>query len=125
MASLPELKPASRFGEVFITLHLYLLSGGFKKEDVIPTGTRVDLYKQLLETGHVYRCLGIYSENDWSRYYYELVWNDMVLECGKRFIDYVGEHGMSVNEPVVVTVILKSRDFPPSPRNDKLRGWPA
>ena len=93
------------------------------KEVEIPTGTCVDLYKQLLEEGYVVPQLHIYSGNGWSRYYYELVWNGLALECGKEFIDDVEEHGVSVNEPVVVTVILKSRDSPPPPGDDKSQWW--
>ena len=82
-------------------------------EDVVPIGTCVERYGQNLEEGLVTPELGIEHsdfETD-SRFFYELVWNGMVLECGRKLEDLVVDHGMSVDEPVVVTVILK--EIPP------------
>ena len=87
-------------------------------EDVVPLGTCVERYGQDLEEGLVTPELGIEHsdfETD-SRFFYELVWNGMVLECGRKLEDLVVDHGMSVDEPVVVTVILK--ESPPP-----FRGW--
>ena len=51
--------------------------------------------------------LGIDRVRDDIEFVYELVWNDMVLPCGRKFEDLVEDHGMSVDEPVVVVVVLK------------------
>ena len=96
-------------GDRQITLHLYLLSGEFVVEDVVPIFTCVERYGQNLEEGLVTSLLGIEHsdfETD-SRFFYQLVWNGMVLEDGRKLIDLVEDHGMSVDEPVVVTIILK------------------
>ena len=39
---------------------------------------------------------------------YTLVWKDMELECGRKFIDYVEEHGMPVDVPVDIMVVMRS-----------------
>ena len=82
-------------------------------EDVVPIGTDVERYVQDLEEGLVTPELGIEHsdfETD-SSFFYQLVWNGMVLECGRKLDDLVVDHGMSVDEPVVVTVTLK--EIPP------------
>ena len=109
----PLALPASPRDNRYIALHLYLLSGEFVVEDVVPIDTCVERYGQDLEEGLVTPLLGIEHgdfETD-SRFFYRLVWNGMVLEDGRKLIDLVEDHGMSVDEPVVVTVILK--EIPP------------
>ena len=110
-------------GGRYITLHLYLLSGEFIMEHVIPIKTCVERYGQDLEEGLVAPDLRI--PNDHSAYY-ELVWNGMVLECGMKFEDLVEDHGMPVDEPVDITVIMKD-NYPVSPLSpmNALWGWPA
>ena len=82
-------------------------------EDVVPIDTCVERYGQDLEEGLVTPKLGIDHSDYWNdpRSFYELVWNGMVLECGRKLEDLVVDHGMSVDEPVGVTVILK--EIPP------------
>ena len=92
-----------------ICLHLYSLSGEFVVEDVVPIFTCVERYGQNLEEGLVTPLLGI-EHGDFETdptFFYELVWNGMVLECGRKLEDLVVDHGMSVDEPVDVMVIMK------------------
>ena len=80
-------------------------------EHVIPIKTCVERYGQDLEEGLVAPDLRI--PNDHS-VYYEAVWNGMVLKCGRKFEDFVEDHGMPVDEPADVTVIMKD-NYPVSP----------
>ena len=112
MSSSEQVRASPRDNR-YITLHVYLPSGEFLVEDVVPMITGVERYVQDLEEGLVTPELGIEHSDDEtdSRFFYELVWNGMVLECGRKLEDLVVDHGMSVDEPVVVMVILK--EIPP------------
>ena len=90
-------------------------------EDVVPIFTCVERYAQNLEEGCV-EGFGI-EHGDFETdptFHYRLVWNGMVLEDGRKLIDLVVDHGMSVDEPVVVTVILK--ESPPLFVDGRWRG---
>ena len=39
---------------------------------------------------------------------YTLVWKDMELQCGRKFIDFVEDHGMPVDVPVDIMVVMRS-----------------
>ena len=77
-------------------------------EHVIPISTCVERYGQDLEEGLVASELRI-PIDDWGQSYarYELVWNGMVLDCGRKFEDLVEDHGMSVDEPNDIIVVTK------------------
>ena len=108
MASLSEEVPASPRVDRYITLHLYLPSGEFVAEDKVPIGTSVDLYVHYLESGLVTPKLGVRRCCFDSRpsFVYDLVWNGMILECGRKIEYLIEDHGMSVDEPVNILVIL-------------------
>ena len=93
----------------YVTLHLHLPSGEFLVEDFVPLGQSVERYSQDLEEGLVTAKLGQDHGDDDNRieFHYELVWNDMILLDGRKFEDLVDDHGMSVDEPVVITVVLQ------------------
>ena len=105
--SASEEVPASPRDHRYVTLHLHLPSGEFVVEDAVPIGQSVEEYGKHLEEGLVTPKLGIDRVGDDIEFVYELVWNDMVLQCGRKFEDLVEDHGMSVDEPVVVVVVLK------------------
>ena len=104
--------PASPRGNVYITLHLYLASGEFIIADRVPLDQDVERYVQDLEEGLVDPSFRIdtWSQGDlWEEWEeclhgYTLVWKDMELQCGRKFIDFVEDHGMPVDEPVDVMV---------------------
>ena len=111
--------PASPRGNVYITLHLYLPSGEFIIADRVPLDQDVEWYVHHLEEGHVDPSLripdGSWSHGDvWEEWTecvhgYTLVWKDMDLEeCGSKFIDFVQDHGMPVDEPVDIMVVMLS-----------------
>ena len=106
MSSSEQVRASPRDNR-YITLHLYLPSGEFVVEDVVPIIKGVERYVQDLEEGLVTPKLGFDSPG----FVYELVWNDMVLNDGRIFENLVEDHGMSVDEPVDVMVIL--REIPP------------
>ena len=106
MSSSEQVRASPRDNR-YITLHLYLPSGEFVVEDVVPMIEGVERYVQDLEEGLVTPKLGFDSPG----FVYELVWNDMVLNDGRIFENLVEDHGMSVDEPVDVMVIL--REIPP------------
>ena len=102
MSSSEQVRASPRDNR-YITLHLYLPSGEFVVEDVVPIIKGVERYVQDLEEGLVTPKLGFDSPG----FVYELVWNDKVLNDGGIFKNLVEDHGMSVDEPVDVIVILK------------------
>ena len=110
----------------YVTLHLYRPSGEFVIENVVPIGRSVYWYWDALEHGMVTPrlCIGnmrmsmaltiddrIAGEDFDKRFFFDLVWNGMILEYEGTFADLVENHGMSVDEPVDVMVVL--RGFPP------------
>ena len=66
--------PASPRDHPYVTLHLYLPSGEFIAEDVVPLGQCVERYSQDLEDHPKLGPLDL-------EFHYELVWNDMKLEA--------------------------------------------
>ena len=102
--------PASPRGNVHITLHLYLASGEFIIADRVPLEQDVERYVQDLEEGLVdpSLCIEQWSQDDpWEDLHgYTLVWKDMELQCGRKFIDFVEDHGMPVDEPVDIMVVM-------------------
>ena len=110
--------PASPRGNVYITLHLYLASGEFIIADRVPLDQDVEWYVHHLEEGHVDPSLRI-MDGSWSHgdvweewdeivHGYTLVWKDMELLCGMKFIDFVEDHGMPVDVPVDIMVVMRS-----------------
>ena len=102
--------PASPRGNVYITLHLYLASGEFIIAHRVPLDECVERYMQDLEEGCIEPSLRIpipELEGD-DEFRYDLVWKDMELECGRKFIDYVEEQGMPVDVPVDIMVVMRS-----------------
>ena len=103
--------PASPRGNVYITLHLHLaFSGEFIIAHRVPLDECVERYVQDLEEGCIEPSLRIpvpELEGD-DEFRYDLVWKDMELECGRKFIDYVEEHGMPVDVPVDIMVVMHS-----------------
>ena len=98
--------PASPRGKEYITLHLYRLSGEFIIADRVELDQCVERYVQDLEEGCIEPSIRIENtRGDYPWLGYELVWRDMVLDCGKRFVEYVEGHGMPVDEPVEITVV--------------------
>ena len=88
-------------------------------EHVIPIKTCVERYGQDLGEGLVAPDLRIPNDHSAN---YELVWNGMVLECGMKFEDLVRDHGMPVDEPVDITVIMKD-NCPVSPFSPEKEHW--
>ena len=85
----------------------------------VPLDQDVEWYVHHLEEGHVDPSLrimdGSWSHGDvWEEWTecvhgYTLVWKDMDLEeCGSKFIDFVQDHGMPVDEPVDIMVVMLS-----------------
>jgi len=102
--------PASPRGNVYITLHLYLASGEFIIADRVPLDQDVEGYVQDLEEGCIDPSLRVpipQLEGD-DELQYTLVWKDMELQCGRKFIDFVEDHGMPVDEPVDIMVVMLS-----------------
>ena len=66
-----------------------------------------DIPRRLLAEGKI--TLSSEYVPGWSVYVYELVWNGMILEPGMQFEDLVQDHGMSVDEPVGVSVVFRER----------------
>ena len=102
--------PASPRGNVYITLHLYLASGEFIIAHRVPLEECVERYMQDLEEGCIEPSLRIpipELEGD-DEFRYTLVWKDMELECGRKFIDFVEDHGMPVDVPVDIMVVMRS-----------------
>ena len=113
--------PASPRGNVYITLHLYRPSGEFLIADQVSLDQDLEWYLHHLEEGHVDPSLripdGSWSHGDvWEEYDtfvhgYTLVWKDMeLLSCGSKFIDFVENHEMPVDEPVDIVVVMLSSD---------------
>ena len=103
--------PASPRGNVYITLHLHhAFSGEFIIAHRVPLDEGVERYMQDLEEGCIVPSLRIpipELEGD-DEFRYALVWKDMELECGRKFIDYVEDHGMPVDVPVDIMVVMRS-----------------
>ena len=102
--------PASPRGNVYITLHLYLASGEFIIADRVPLDPCVERYVQDLEEGCIDPSLRVpipQLEGD-DELRYTLVWKDMELQCGRKFIDFVEDHGMPVDVPVDIMVVMRS-----------------
>ena len=104
--------PASPRDHRAVTLHFYLPSGEFIKEEVVPIWHSFandylgdDIPHQLVADGKVTLTSAFVPV--WSTYVWDFVWNDMLLEHGMEFEHLVDDHGMSVDEPVVITVVSK------------------
>ena len=102
--------PASPRVVAYITVRLYWMSGEFILEDHVPWYRGVERYVQDLEEGLVdpSLCIEQWSQDDpWEDLHgYTLVWKDMELQCGRKFIDFVEDHGMPVDEPVDIMVVM-------------------
>jgi hypothetical protein len=106
-----------------ITLHLYRPSGEFVCEHSVFVGMEVNVFTDQLEDGLVtpelnlrthLRSKGMDWFNRWAGiellhidYIYKLVFNDVVLEDGSNFVDYVLHHGMSLDKPNDIYVVTK------------------
>ena len=113
----PRLIPGPR-----VTLHLYRASGEFVAEHTELTHTTVWRFAQALEDGYVTPEFFL----DYGRYYdrefcYLLVWKDMSvgkLEDQRTWEDLIRDHGMSVDEPNDIIVVIAecvSENDPPCP----------
>ena len=71
----------------------------------------IERYTQDLEEGLIERRLGLPWDSQIDACNYQLVWNDMELAFGRRFSNYVEEHGMSASEPVDLMLVVVSPIF--------------
>ena len=90
---------------MYITLHLYRASGEFIIADRVPLDQCVDEYLKYLEEGCIEPSLRTVADGD-DEFGYTMVWKDMELECGRKFYDFVEDHGMPVDEPVDIMVVM-------------------
>ena len=92
-------------------MHLHLaFSGEFIIAHRVPLDECVERFVQDLEEGCIEPSLRIpipELEGD-DEFRYTLVWKDMELEeCGRKFIDLVEEHGLPVDVPVDIMVVMR------------------
>ena len=120
----PPLKdaPASPRGREYITLHLYRASGELVVADRVSLDQNMVNYVQDLEEGLI-EGFGIrwddgvegHGARVWEDMVWEdiegpryaRVWKDMVLE-GRRFVGFVDDHGMPIDDPVEIMVVMQS-----------------
>ena len=74
-------------------------------EDVVNWNVCIERYTQELEEGLVERRLGLPWDSQIDGCNYQLVWNDMELAFGRRFSNYVEDHGMPVDKPVDLVLV--------------------
>ena len=112
--------PASPRGKEYITLHLYQASGEFIVADRVPLDQCVGRYVQDLEEGCIEPSIRmddgveghgarVWEDMMWENIEgpgYALVWKDMVLSCGRKFVDFVEDNGMTGDEPVEIMVVM-------------------
>ena len=101
-------------------MHLYRSSGELTIADRVPLDQCVERYVQDLEEECIEPIMRIDdgAEGHGARVWedmvreniegpgYALVWKDMVLECGRKFVDFVEDNGMPVDEPVEIMVVM-------------------
>ena len=106
-----DYAPASPRGWPLITLHLYWPSGEFIVADTVSLDVLIKQYEQDLEEGLIAPALLIDDDTHCDRnyFFYVLVWNGIELSQSKSrtFLEFVEEHGIPVEEPVVVMVVLR------------------
>ena len=113
-----DYAPASPRGWPPITFHLYWPSGEFIVADTVSLDVLIKQYEQDLEEGLIAPALRIDDDTHGDRnyFFYVLVWNGIELSQSKSrtFLEFVEEHGIPVEEPVEVMVVLReiSRELP-------------
>ena len=79
--------------------------------DVVSLDDGIERYSQDLEEGLIAPALLIDDDTHGDRnyFFYVLVWNGIELSQSKSrtFLEFVEEHGIPVEEPVVVMVVLR------------------
>ena len=106
-----DYAPASPRGWPLITFHLYWPSGEFIVADTVSLDVLIKQYEQDLEEGLIAPALLIENDTHGDRnyFFYVLVWNNIELSQSKSrtFLEFVEEHDILVEEPVVVMVVLR------------------
>ena len=103
-----------------ITLHLYRPSGDFVCEHSVHVGMGLQVFYMALEEGLVTPELNLHQHDRYPffnrfagfdlphrDYIYLLVWKDMVLADNITFVEYILDHGMSIDEPNDICVVTK------------------